>query len=93
MAGREEEHLDNLVLTFKGMAAYQRELQTAPFALDRRKAAMYEFLTGFKRLRVLWRVGLNAEEKKRAPFHLRPKIHLLQHLVEGQLCLWGSLGA
>jgi hypothetical protein len=90
LAGREDEHLGNLVRVFKGMADYQRELAVVPFSPDRCEGAMYRFLAGFKVLRLLWATGLSPQEERQAPFHLRPKAHMMQHLVQDQLPLWGS---
>ena len=51
---------------------------------------MYVFLQSLKFLHDLWRVGVPEDQQKNLPFHLRPKCHVLQHLVEDKLCLWGS---
>ena len=30
------------------------------------------------------------EQRQKMPFHVRPKIHMTQHLVDDQLDLWGN---
>ena len=90
MAGKEREHLHHIVALFEGLASYHRSVLAEPFQPDVCKAAMYRFLNGFGALHDLWRAGQPEPHVKRAPFHYRPKIHMLQHLVEEQLFLWGS---
>lgn len=90
MAGREAEHLAHLEAMFQGLSGYHRSCTAEPFVASDCKAAMYLFLCSFHALHVLWRRGCPASEEKRCPFHLRPKAHMLQHLVEEQLNLWGS---
>ena len=52
---------------------------------------MYQFLSSLEQLNTLWCTGLVSDDiKKRMPFHLRPKAHMVSHLVEDQLDLWGS---
>jgi len=90
MAGKEDQHSHHLVELFEGFAKYHREVLAEPFQPDECKKAMCKFLEGVGALHDLWRAGRTVAERKVAPFHLRPKIHMLQHLMEDQLSLWGS---
>ena len=54
------------------------------------QAGMMLFLHSLGELHKLWREGLSDEESKTQPFHLRPKAHLLQHLVCDQLEFHGN---
>ena len=47
-------------------------------------------LQSLEELNSLWRRGLTEERQKLQPWHERPKLHMLQHLVEDQLDRWGS---
>ena len=38
----------------------------------------------------LWRHGLSEEQAAAMPFHARPKAHMLQHLVEDTIVMFGS---
>ena len=51
---------------------------------------MYQFLQCLDALNKLWRAGLPVGEQAALPVHVRPKAHMLQHLVEDKLALWGS---
>jgi hypothetical protein len=48
------------------------------------------YLDAYGKLHCLWREGLTQEQVSRMPFHVRPKTHLLQHLAEEQLRMYGS---
>jgi hypothetical protein len=90
MAGKEEQILQSLTLCFDNMAFYHRSCAAEPFVAVDCKTTMYRFLQGFASLHTIWRVGRPEAECAAAPWHLRPKAHVLQHLVEDQLRLWGS---
>ena len=90
LAGRTAEHLDLLVSMFQGMVAYHDACSAQPFSVDSCKAAMYQYLQSLDGLRRLWRTGLDATAHCGLPFWVRPKAHLLQHLVEEKIVHWGS---
>ncbi len=80
--GREQQHSDFLVSMFRGMEWYVRSLHEAVFDERVCKDSMFVFLRSLAGLNALWRVGLSAEEQKRQPCHIRPKCHLLQHVIQ-----------
>jgi hypothetical protein len=51
---------------------------------------MYMFLQSLSALNSLWRAEVPRAVQKVMPFHLRQKGHLLQHIVEDKVGLWGS---
>ena len=51
---------------------------------------MLLFLRSLVELNLLWRQDLPPEQRRCQPYHVRPKAHLLQHLVLDQLALHGS---
>jgi hypothetical protein len=83
MHGREAQHQS-------GTAAYQASCTAPEFNADACKQAMYVCLQGLARLNRLWREGLPEAEKAYQPFPIKPKAHMLQHLCEDKLPLWGS---
>ncbi len=58
--------------------------QVEPFDPTPCKRSMYQFLNALQDLNALLCTGLVAGSKafKAAPFHIRQKTHMLQHLVE-----------
>ena len=90
--GREAEHNQIIVDMMEGLVSYQRAASMEPFDVNSSKTSMYGFLNSFIRLHQMWREGLAADDPERAtlPFHARPKAHLLQHLVEEKIQLFGS---
>ena len=83
-------HRDALVAMFEGMVRYQQSCRAEPFVEEDCKQGLYRFLEAFVVLHRLWRDGLPEDLQARLPFNLRPKAHVMQHLVEDKLCLWGS---
>ena len=69
-----------------------RAIEVADDAFDAGecKRAMYQFMGGFASLHYLFATGLPAADAASQPYHPRPKLHMLQHLVEEQLRLWGQ---
>jgi predicted nicotinamide N-methyase len=51
---------------------------------------MYKYLQSLDRLNKLWRRDVPVEDRQKLPFHIRPKAHMLQHMVEDKLPLFGS---
>ena len=90
LSGREAEHGALLVDMCEGMARYHRACGRVPFDAENCKAAMYRFLRAMAGLHRMWREGLPLAEVSSQPFRLRPKCHMLMHLVSDQLQLWGS---
>ena len=91
LAKRNAEYHRLIVALFEGITSYYRACDDEVFDEGVAKASMYAFLQSLEQLNRLWCSGLsNDEERKRMPFHIRPKCHMLQHLVEDQLRLWGT---
>ena len=90
LAAKTADHLVHLVNTFEGLAVYHRSCAADPFNPDECKRGMYQFLQSMEALNRLWRDGLPLGEHRTQPFHLRPKGHMLQHMVEDKLSMWGS---
>jgi hypothetical protein len=51
---------------------------------------MYKCLQGLAALHNLWRDGVPEATHGKLPFHLKRKSHMLQHLCEDKLPIWGS---
>jgi hypothetical protein len=91
LSGREQEHLDLMIEMFHGLVDYHRSCSAEVFSEDDCRDAMYRFLRALAGLHVLWREGVvGTKERNAMPFPLRPKAHLLQHLVEEKIQIWGS---
>ena len=87
---RHDEHCQLVVEACEGMVGYHRACGADRFDPVACRTSMYRFLQSMSALHALWRDGLTVRNQTVQPFHLRPKIHILQHLVEDQLLLWGS---
>ncbi len=90
MAGQVQLHLDLQVELFEGLSQYSQSCSATPFSPDACKDGMYRFLIAHSKLHVLWRRHLPMQRRDAQPWHIRPKAHALQHLVEDKLVLWGS---
>jgi hypothetical protein len=90
MAAHSVEHLQCLVAMFEGLVCYHQACAATPFVEDTCREAIYKFLTNLKSLNALWRRGVLPDEQKPLPFHVRQKAHMLQHMAEDKLKLWGS---
>jgi hypothetical protein len=92
LAGREADHLQLLVQVFQGMAGYTRSLSTNPFDPTACRESMLLFLSALASLHTLWREGLAEDSPllRSCPFALRPKAHMLQHLVQDHMPDFGS---
>ena len=88
--GRALEHNNLVVQMMEGLVSYQRSAAEEPFNSSECKSNMYKFLTNFVSLHNMWREGVPEDAQAALPFHARPKLHLLQHLVEEKIQLFGS---
>ena len=75
---------------FEGVCKYFRACDNVPLAKNDCVDSMYEFLSSLEQLNTLWCGGLADDDKIRMHFHVRPKCHGCQHIVEDQLDLWGT---
>ena len=90
LAYHQAEHADLLVNLFEGLARYTRSLTAQPWDPEETKQGMYTYLQSLARLHRLWREGVAEAYHSAMPFALRPKAHLLHHLVEDKMLLWGN---
>jgi hypothetical protein len=88
--GKETQHRDLIASLFRAMERYVRCLREDVFDQNTCRDSMYTFLRSMSGLNLLWRHGLSADLAKRQPFHIRPKCHMLQHLVQDCVPLFGS---
>ena len=84
------EYRSAMVQVCEGMVEYHRSCGAEPWAPARCRDVMYRVLQGMNALRLLMRRHLPPDQHRAEPFPLRPKAHMLQHLVEEKLSLWGS---
>ena len=90
MYSRQSQHLDELVSVFQGMERYVRSVTTEPFNTELCCEGMLQYLQSMGRLNKLWRNGRPASDAKGFPFMIRPKCHLLQHLILDFVPILGS---
>ena len=90
LAARTDEHRQNMVSLFVGMQEFARSLLGEPFDPAAARRGMYQYLTNLKDLNTLWRDGAAERAIPKLPFHLRPKCHACQHLVEDKLDIFGN---
>ena len=90
LAGRSDEHNQLVVDMMEGLVSYQRASYTEPFDPHACRQAMYQFLQKFIDLHRLWRAVTPEDTHHSLPFHARPKAHLLQHLVDQKIWMFGS---
>ena len=70
--------------------AYHTCCEVEPFIAAQCQANMQGFLEALTSLRALMRRGLDGALQSAQPFPLRPKGHMLQHLVNEHISRWGS---
>ena len=87
---RGHEYRTLIVQLFAAIVTYYDACDADEFVADRCIQPMYVFLQTMVQLHDLWCSGLNPDLAKYQPFHNRPKMHMLQHLVEDQLQLFGA---
>jgi hypothetical protein len=83
-------HGDLLVSLFDGLHRYASACAAEPFAPEECRAGMLEYLQALKGLHDLWRLDLPVAMHKPLPFHIRPKAHACQHLVQDKIDLFGN---
>ena len=89
--GHTAEHLRLQVELFQSMCGYTRSLAAETFDEDMCRESMLGFLDTLSTLNTLWRRGLvvDSAKYKSAPYHLRRKAHMLQHLVLDHIPVFG----
>lgn len=90
LAARSHEHSRLVVTCCEGVLDYHQSCKIEPFDPVACKRAVYQVLTSLKALHDMWRVGVPDEDHGPLPWHCRPKAHLMQHLAEDQLELFGT---
>jgi hypothetical protein len=88
LRGREAEHLGRLTAMFQGMVQYSEACQS--LQEEECKTGMYLFMENYMALHALWCEGLPADACSHEPWHERPKMHALHHLVADQIDMYGS---
>ena len=81
MHSKVNEHLKYLVEMFQGMDKYVRSLHSDPFEPAMCQDGMLQFLQSLQRLNALWRAGRAPDACAALPFVIRPKCHVLMHLI------------
>jgi hypothetical protein len=89
LSGKEGEHNGLLVELFDGLMSFVHAC-TGDFDEVGCKTGMYRYLLALGALHRLWREGLAQGAQAYQPFHLRPKCHACQHMVEEKLCVFGN---
>ena len=84
------EHRGLALRCFQGLNAFLVACDEAAFDARECRRGMYEYLQSLHELNLLWRRHLPLGEHVGQLWHLRQKCHLLQHLVEDQVHVWGS---
>jgi hypothetical protein len=90
LAGRSLEHGNLLVELFEGLLGYHQACAASPFSAEDCKASMYKYLQSLEALSCMWRTGIPLASQGSLPFHVRPKAHLCQHMVEDKIPAYGS---
>ena len=75
---------------FEGLDRFITSCSAAPFDAGECRAGMYQYLQTFEALHNMWRDGVPEGEHGNLPFRLRPKCHILTHLVDEKVLLFGS---
>ena len=90
MAGCAAEYRELVLRCLQGLADYLDSLAEDAFDAEACKRGMYTYLNAMHDLHALWRRFTPVERHAQQPWHLRPKCHMLQHVVEDMLDRWGS---
>ena len=90
LAGQADLHNQLVAECFQGLAAYHRSCAALPFRPADCKAALYRFLQSFSDVHHMWRAGIPEDAQSSLPWHARPKAHMMQHLIEDKIDIFGS---
>jgi hypothetical protein len=90
LAGHSERHCQLVVELFGALHEFFQACKAAPFDEARCRQGMYAYLQSHDALHKLWRIGLSEEEAKHQPWHWRPKGHILQHMAEEKVDMYGT---
>jgi hypothetical protein len=90
LAAHSQQHCDLVVSLFEGFHGFVTSCSASPFSVATCRTAMYQYLQALQGLHDMWRVGVPLARWNKLPFHIRPKCHVCQHLVEEQILLFGS---
>ena len=90
LAGREAERRELVMALCDSMRHFHVACSARPFEEDPCKDSMRRYLAALSALHNMWRAGLEEAAQAKEPFNLRPKNHLLQHLVLDKIQHWGS---
>jgi hypothetical protein len=90
LVGRSAYHCGQLVELFEGLHGYMSACAAVPFDPAACRSSMYRHLKAAGNLHRVWRTGVPEGVERGIPFHLRPKAHMLQHLVHESIDLYGS---
>ena len=87
---QEHIYLPLLTTCFDALAAFHASCVAPVFDPVLCRDSMRTFLVSNAQIHDLWRAGRPADEARVAPFHIRPKHHMLMHLVEDQIQYFGN---
>eukprot|EP00959_Pyramimonas_sp_CCMP1952_P311520 6519569-Pyramimonas_sp.AAC.1 len=87
---RSHEYCALITQIFEATCAYYDACDADDFEPERCIQPMYAFLQTMVQMNDLWCHGLAPDLHNFQPFHIRQKMHMLQHLVEDQLSLFGA---
>ena len=79
-----------VVDVFEGLNEYDIGTDEDTYDVNACKRGGYKYLRSLSALNLMWREGVPDEQQRALPWHLRPKCHEYQHLLEEQLERWGS---
>ena len=75
---------------FQGILVYQQACAAVPFNEAQCQAGMLLYLRSLSRLSQLWCHGLSEDQIRRMPWHMRPTVHMCEHLVLESVPMFGS---
>ena len=90
MEAQSDRHCDLLVELFEGLLEFTTSCSASPFVIEDNRNAMYKYLQALESLHCVWRQGVPVVVQSKLPFHVRPKTHACQHLVEEKIEAFGS---
>ena len=78
------------VSTAEGLSDYHESCTAEPLVESTCQNSMHKFMNSIMELRLLFRTGLPAHPHDSQPFNYRPKGHMMGHIVNEKIQLWGS---